>query len=109
MHNPDSWWKTRLEGLWDAPHLHAVLGRLAHGMVLHGHLHRRIERALPTAAGKLHAVGATSASLHHAEEGRMAGFNLYRISESGEVSGISAHVWNPGDHAFHVESVPRLV
>ncbi|HEX3343012.1 MAG TPA: metallophosphoesterase, partial [Polyangiaceae bacterium] len=57
--------KTYVEGLRDAPALLGHLRRLPRGMVLHGHLHRRIQRAVPTDAGHLLQVGATSASLHH--------------------------------------------
>jgi 3',5'-cyclic AMP phosphodiesterase CpdA len=63
-HNPRSWLKSKLEGLYDAEHLQRQLAHLRHGLVLHGHLHRRMERPLPTASGVLQAVGATSASLH---------------------------------------------
>jgi hypothetical protein len=108
-HNPESRLKSLLEGLHDADHLLARLGKLAHGMVLHGHLHRRIQRAHATSGGVVHAVGATSASLHHEDESRMAGYNVYEIDEQGHVSSIEARVFNPGDGQFHEDCVPKLV
>jgi 3',5'-cyclic AMP phosphodiesterase CpdA len=109
-HNPLSRVKTALEGLSDAALLWTGMRDVARGMVLHGHLHRRIQRAIPTSAGRMQAVGATSASLHHEDAGRMAGFNLYEIRESdGEIDGIEAHVFVPKSGEFVVESVPKVV
>ena len=106
-HNPPSKLKSLLEGLDDAALLWTSLNDVARGMVLHGHLHKRIQRALPTSAGKLHAVGATSASLHHEDGAKMAGFNLYEIHDDGAVGPIEAHVFNPETKAFSRESVPK--
>ena len=108
-HNPLSRVKTLLEGLQDAALLWTGVRDLTRGMILHGHLHARMQRALPTSAGRLHAVGATSASLHHGEPARMAGFNLYEVRESdGEIAAIEAHVYDPEKNAFSVTSVPSL-
>jgi hypothetical protein len=82
---------------------------LSAGMILHGHLHRRVQRISPTAGGKIHHVGATSASLHHAERAKMAGFNLYVIEADGTVGAIEAHVLEPGARTFRTEGVPRFV
>lgn len=108
VHNPRSWLKTRLEGLYDAAQVARHLDVLAKGMILHGHLHRRVHRAIATEAGELQSVGATSASLHHDDRGRMAGFNLYEIGEQGHVERIEAMIFDPDARAFSVESVPRL-
>lgn len=108
-HNPSSWLKTRLEGLHDAALLWTSVSHLPGGLLLHGHLHRRIQRFLPTAEGKLLAVGATSASLHHDATERMAGFNVYEISEAGDIDDVAAHVLDPATRTFHVDSVPKLV
>jgi 3',5'-cyclic AMP phosphodiesterase CpdA len=108
VHNPRSWLKTRLEGLYDALAVTPHLDPLARGMILHGHLHRRVQRSHATAAGELHAVGATSASLHHEHPEKMAGFNLYEIGEGGHVDRISAMVFDPTTHAFAAETVPKL-
>jgi 3',5'-cyclic AMP phosphodiesterase CpdA len=109
VHNPRSWLKTKLEGLYDAAHVARQLEGLAGGLILHGHLHRRVHRAITTAAGEIQSVGATSASLHHEERERMAGFNLYEIGEQGHVDRIEAMIFDPESHAFKAESVPKVV
>jgi 3',5'-cyclic AMP phosphodiesterase CpdA len=100
--------KTYVEGLRDAPALLAQLRPLARGMLLHGHLHRRIQRMVPTDAGQFLQVGATSASLHHAAPDRMAGFNVYDVGGDA-VTRVEAHVYSPDAGTFHVESVPKRV
>jgi len=109
IHNPPSRMKTFVEGLWDAEQLRAALHRVDHALVLHGHLHGRMQRVVERVAGNILAVGATSASLHHTDPHRMAGFNLYDIDASGQVANVEAHVFDATDEAFHVESVPKLV
>jgi len=109
IHNPASAVKTWLEGLRDADGLVDALGIVENGLLLHGHLHRRIQRHLPTKSGKVLAVGATSASLEHEDEHRMAGFNLYTFDGAGGLESVEAHVFDPERSAFHVESVPKLV
>jgi 3',5'-cyclic AMP phosphodiesterase CpdA len=99
---------TYVEGLRDAPALLAQLRPLARGMLLHGHLHRRIQRMVPTDAGQFLQVGATSASLHHAAPDRMAGFNVYDVGGDA-VTRVEAHVYSPDAGTFHVESVPKRV
>jgi len=89
-HNPSSAAKTALEGLVDAAAEGRVLDQLERGLLLHGHLHRRIHRRLPTRHGHLEAVGATSASLQHDDPARMAGVNLYEIDGAGEVTRIES-------------------
>ena len=105
-HNPRSWLKTMLEGLHDAGRLRESLARVERGMILHGHLHRRIQRPFETASGALHHVGATSASLHHEDGGRMAGFNVYEIGDDGRVAHVDARVFEPSDETFHVRPLP---
>jgi 3',5'-cyclic AMP phosphodiesterase CpdA len=100
---------THLHGLRDAPALLANLRGLSTGLVLHGHLHRRMQRVLPTPSGSILQVGATSASLHHDAPDRMAGFNLYDIPEPAGRTSVLAHVYSPPTGAFHAESVPRHV
>ncbi len=109
IHNPDSLVKTWLEGLRDADALADALADVDGGLLLHGHLHRHIQRALPTRAGKLLAVGATSAALEHENEHRMAGFNLYTFDGAGGLESVEAHVFDADKREFHVESVPKLV
>jgi 3',5'-cyclic AMP phosphodiesterase CpdA len=107
-HNPRSQLKALLEGLHDATLLWTSVHDVARGMVLHGHLHKRIQRSLPTATGHMHAVGATSASLHHDSGAKMAGFNLYVIGDDGEIGPIEAHVFDPTRGTFQAGSVPHV-
>jgi 3',5'-cyclic AMP phosphodiesterase CpdA len=100
--------KAYVEGLRDAPALISLLEPLSRGLILHGHLHRRAQRLHMTNAGKLHHVGATSASLLHDAPDRMSGFNVYELDERG-VARVEAFVLDPATCGFHVESVPRHV
>jgi 3',5'-cyclic AMP phosphodiesterase CpdA len=108
-HNPRSRIKTMLEGLHDAALLWTSMQHLPAGMILHGHLHSRVQRVTPTAHGKIHHVGATSASLHHASADRMAGFNVYEIDDSGAVCSIEAHVLEANATTFRMGTVPKFV
>lgn len=105
-HNPLSKVKTLLEGLHDAALLWTSVRDLQRGMILHGHLHRRVQRFLPTSRGRLHAVGATSASLDHEDAAKMAGFNLYELANDGTIDKIEAHVFDPAREAFAITTVP---
>ncbi len=105
MHAPRSKVKALLEGLHDSRELGRRLAGIEHGLVLHGHLHRRLRQVFKTNTGELHAVGATSASLHHAHDTRMAGFNLYEFDEKGRLTLTEAHVLQP-DERFRIEPVP---
>jgi 3',5'-cyclic AMP phosphodiesterase CpdA len=110
-HPPVHTWsriKAHLEGLRDAPELLSLLMPVSRGLVLHGHLHRRIQRLLTTHRGTMHQVGATSASLQDETPDRMAGFNVYEIDERG-VARIEASVHDPATGAFVLESVPKYV
>ena len=95
IHNPASPLKSLLEGLSDADALIDLLGDVPRGLILHGHLHRRVKRALMTRAGSLTSVGATSASLHHDDEARFAGYNIYEFDDSGAVLHLDARVFEP--------------
>ena len=110
-HPPVHGWsriKGHLEGLRDAPALLSMLMSVRRGLVLHGHLHRRIQQVVTTQVGVLHQVGATSASLHDETPDRMAGFNVYEIDERG-VGRIEAAVHDPSTGAFVLESVPKYL
>jgi 3',5'-cyclic AMP phosphodiesterase CpdA len=106
IHNPPSKVKTFVEGLWDAEGLRAELAGLHRGLVLHGHLHVRRNRTLGTPVGELLAIGATSASLEHENEHKMAGFNLYEFDAEGALGKIEAHVLDSKRDTFHIEGVP---
>jgi len=111
LHHPavHSWTRVKAyaEGLRDAPDLLSELRHLTRGLVLHGHLHRRIQRSITVPGGMLQ-VGATSASLHHAEPDRMAGFNVYDVGATEEPR-VEAYVYAPDSGTFHLESVPKHV
>ena len=109
VHNPISPLKRFLSGLDDAALLWTSVRDVPRGLVLHGHLHTRIQRNIDTAAGRMLSIGATSASLEHEDEGKMAGFNLYEIRDSGEVGAIKAHVLNPRTETFEIASMPKLM
>jgi 3',5'-cyclic AMP phosphodiesterase CpdA len=108
-HPPTHPWsrlKAHLEGLRDAAAFLSAIGGLSHGLVVHGHLHRRIQRRIRTAAGELRQVGATSASLRHEDQDRMAGFNIYELSDRG-LEAVSALVYEPDSGRFRTASVPE--
>lgn len=107
VHNPPSFAKTLAEGLLDAKALHGAIDHLRHGLLLHGHLHRRMHRILETKHGQIEAVGATSASLLDDREDRMAGFNLYDFADDGKLSAISALRYVRGG-GFVETPVPRV-
>lgn len=106
IHNPSSTLKTWVEGLVDAPDLADAVASIDKGLLLHGHLHNRMARTFPTRAGSLLAVGATSASLHHEDEHRMAGFNVYEVDASGLLLAVEAHVFEPESKTFRIGTVP---
>jgi 3',5'-cyclic AMP phosphodiesterase CpdA len=97
-----------LEGLYDAEEEADLLGHVERGLLLHGHLHRRVHRTLRTRAGHIDAVGATSASLLHASAERMAGFNVYEIDASGVIRDISSRRLDPERGVFEDAPIPRL-
>jgi 3',5'-cyclic AMP phosphodiesterase CpdA len=109
IHNPSSRIKTWVEGLVDANDLVDAIAQVRNGLLLHGHLHGRMQRPVATKAGHLLAVGATSASLHHEDEHRMAGFNLYEFDGAGALVEVEAHVFEPSKQSFRIDSVPRWV
>jgi 3',5'-cyclic AMP phosphodiesterase CpdA len=102
--NPPSRLKARLEGLDDSADLVSRLSRLSRGLVVHGHLHRRVRRTLRTQTGQLEIVGATSASLAHPNPDRTAGYNLYEIDDSGAITSITAVLLDAASGEFRPAS-----
>ncbi len=84
-HRPPSLKKALLDALDDRDALRDVLDGLPRGLMLHGHLHRRMRRKLGTSRGELDVIGATSASLVHHDADRQSGFNVYEVDERGLV------------------------
>ncbi|MBK8257136.1 MAG: metallophosphoesterase [Polyangiaceae bacterium] len=108
QHHPwhhKGWLHLFFEGLWDAAAEAKALEHLAHGLLLHGHQHRRIRRTVPTARGHLDAIGVTSASLIHESDERMAGFNVYEIGDDGAIGAITSHRLK-GDEVFVEVPIP---
>jgi 3',5'-cyclic AMP phosphodiesterase CpdA len=106
LHNPRTRAKTLLEGLWDADAERSILAELSSGLLLHGHLHRRVHRVLPTRHGEVHAIGSTSASLLHDDVDRMSGFNIYQLDESG-LTDASAFRYVPDRDAYVPTEIPQ--
>jgi 3',5'-cyclic AMP phosphodiesterase CpdA len=106
IHNPAGA-KRVLEGLGDAAEEARLLGQVRRGLLLHGHLHRRIQRKLATERGHIDAVGATSASLLHESDERMAGFNVYEVESDGAVRGIASYRMQPGTEEFREVAIPE--
>jgi 3',5'-cyclic AMP phosphodiesterase CpdA len=100
--------KNALEGLRDAAGELAVLEQLERGMLLHGHLHRRIHRTIPTARGRIDAIGSTSASLLHDDLDRVGGFNLYDVGDDGTLTDVSAWRWERDRERLVPAEVPRV-
>ncbi|MEZ4440323.1 MAG: metallophosphoesterase [Polyangiaceae bacterium] len=98
--------KQLMQGLEDAAQEAEALRDLERGLVLHGHLHRRVHRQLVTARGILDVVGATSASLLDEDETRMGGFNVYEVDASG-LRGITSERLDPATERFLPVDVPR--
>ncbi len=106
IHNPDSRVKTLLEGLVDARAEVKALAPVSRGLLLHGHLHRRLKRTLTTPSGVIQAIGATSASMLHHDDDRMAGFNLYEVADNGDVVAVGAQRFEPTSGNFVDTRVP---
>jgi 3',5'-cyclic AMP phosphodiesterase CpdA len=106
--NPPSRLKARLEGIDDSADLIKRLSRLSRGLVVHGHLHRRVWRTLRTETGHLEIVGATSASLAHPSPDRAAGYNLYEIADDGAIAGITAMVLDTESGEFRTTPFTRI-
>jgi len=105
---PRSRVKRFMESLRDGD---ALLHRLRHvrrGLILHGHLHKRVRASVRTDAGEIVVAGAPSASLHHSSEARMSGFNVYEISADGSIDSIDTHFFDPSRGAFHVEALSSV-
>lgn len=107
IHNHPSAAKRVLEGLGDAADEARLLGQVRRGLVLHGHLHRRVRRRLHTDRGHLDAVGATSASLLHESDERMAGFNVYEVNDDGAVRSLESHCMDRETQEFREVPIPN--
>ena len=77
-----------LQGLRDESAERRVLSGLTRGLVLHGHLHRRQHRSIPTATGRLEVIGTTSASLVGGDPSSIGGFNVYDLDDGGDLVAV---------------------
>ena len=84
-------WRQLRDGLVDAAALRAHLMRVDRGLVLFGHIHIRLRRALQTNHGKLDVVSASGAALDHPDRAVRAGFNVYEIGDDGAIGSIEAY------------------
>jgi 3',5'-cyclic AMP phosphodiesterase CpdA len=107
VHNPPTWLKTHLEGLADAERLKQLLLPLSRGLLLHGHLHRRIHRTVATYGGHFDALGATSASLVHPSPARMGGYNLYEVSDDGSIASLESFAYDELTKGFTSAELPK--
>lgn len=105
---PRSSMKALLEGLHDGAELERALEGSRPAVVLHGHLHRRLVRR-PSSPSRPTVIGATSASLHHHDADRMAGFNVYTFGDGGDLVDLSAQVFEAGDASFALRAIPEYV
>jgi 3',5'-cyclic AMP phosphodiesterase CpdA len=104
--NPASKKRAFTNGLWDAEALREPLRHLHKGLVLHGHLHERVQRALLDEGSNVRVVGATSASLEDAGDHKHAGFQVYSFDEGGLVGDPELHMLARVGGGFAVSSMP---
>jgi len=93
------------DGLVDGASLRRALAPLARGLVLFGHLHRRVRCALPTAAGALDVICASGAALDHHDPAIGAGFNLYELDDGGALATVHARVLDTSDGTLRPVSI----
>lgn len=95
------------DGLVDAAALRSELKDRDHGVLLFGHLHRRVRCRLRTQAGALEVIGASGAALDHPDPSVRAGFNLYRFEDDGRLSSVEAQVIDPKGGGWQIIPVPE--
>ena len=106
IHNARSAFARAFAGLHDAEAEVVALSGLRRGLLLHGHLHRRCRRRVTTSTGELDAIGATSATLIHKNQDRMAGFNVYEIDNGGALRTVESHCIDPKTEEFRLVDIP---
>ncbi|MBW2528176.1 MAG: metallophosphoesterase, partial [Deltaproteobacteria bacterium] len=95
-----------LGGLYDGRAERRLLQALPRGLVLHGHLHRRMWSRLPGPQGQVDVLGATSASLVHGRPDRSGGFNQLEIDDEGRLAACHAVAWNREKATFQEVELP---
>ncbi len=98
------------DGLVDAAALRATLRKLAHALVLFGHLHGRSWYTLRTPpCGTLDAICAGDVALVHHDASIRAGFNLYVIDDSGSLVSVDAYVVDPVRGGLERRDIDQIV
>jgi len=105
-HGPASRLKRLVEGLHDGLDLERDLSESHPAVILHGHLHRRLQLR-KHGRDDLIVIGATSASLHHHDPDRNAGYNLYEFDPNGRLVATSAEVLSEDGTSFVSRPVPE--
>jgi len=111
IHHPPVDGRSRLtqlrDGLVDGAAFRSVLAPVPRGLVLFGHLHRRVRCSLRTPAGLLEVVAASGAALDHPDPSVRAGFNRYEIDDDGSIRTIEAFVLDPAGRSFERTPIAR--
>lgn len=96
-----------MRGLEDLADFREVLDHGRDVLALHGHWHRRGHERLAGAKGAtIHRLGATSASLVHHDEEKMASYNVYEIDREGGLVRARARVWSASTERFEDAALP---
>jgi 3',5'-cyclic AMP phosphodiesterase CpdA len=111
IHHPPVDGRSRIaqlrDGLADGAAFRRALAPLADGLVLFGHVHKRVRCVLPTLAGVLDVVAASGAALDHPHPSVRAGFNLYEVGDDGAIETIGARVLDASGSALHDASIAQ--
>jgi 3',5'-cyclic AMP phosphodiesterase CpdA len=101
-HPPVPGLTTRRRSLRDAAAFGEVLRRRGAELVLHGHLHRTTQSALPGPAGAIPVAGVPSASHAGPSPERCAAYHLYEIEPAHGSFAIRRRVraWDPASGRF---------
>ncbi len=107
--NPGGTLATVLRGWSEASALRKMPSRTSGALSLHGHLHHRVHEVIEgDGGGRIHRLGATSASLLHRDPTMMAGYNLYEISDREGLTRSWARVWSDTARRFEEAELPLL-
>ncbi len=95
------------DGLVDAAALRRALGVLARGLVLFGHIHRRVCCRLPTASGALDVAAASGGALDHPDPSVRSGLNRYDVAADGTLATMEALVLDSAGQALSPMPIPE--
>lgn len=106
--NPKGSVATVLRGWSEVGAMRKLLGHSAGSLALHGHLHHRVHEVIEAEGGRIHRLGATSASLLHRDPDMMSGYNLYEISGDKGLTRAWARVWSETSKTFEEAELPQM-